>query len=427
MPPRIGHRKSKAGCRLCKMRKVKCDEQRPRCGWCQERDITCTYDVAHDISAHDPEPDSDALLSYVNTFCFDKLRETVHEDDKKLSMFLLHHFTSSVVTTFPTEQISTTRRLYGEELVQLAFMHDHLMSAVLCVSAQHLHLAATEERNLPGLPSAVVPPTVAGVNLDRFYSLQLDLAATGLRVSLTSVTSENALAVFYASVLLCIASMRPIWYRTEAFTATEPFVSWLTMSNAITAVSVAAIPKLFANSAIEFVALIDGIDYFRQTASLYNPAFTKSFSGLLEFADILTHETDEDIKYCQSALALIGGTYEAILSGEPATRVCRRLMAFGPLLPAPFISLVVLKRPRALSILAQFMALTRASEEAGYWWFYGVAERDINCLKDLLPYHWRWAIEWPVTVAQHGWNPEAWTCEPPSGYPPPSSRSVGDQ
>ncbi|VUC33608.1 unnamed protein product, partial [Clonostachys rosea] len=44
--PRKGHRKSRAGCIVCKKRKVKCDESLPRCGQCLRLGLTCQYTTA---------------------------------------------------------------------------------------------------------------------------------------------------------------------------------------------------------------------------------------------------------------------------------------------------------------------------------------------------------------------------------------------
>lgn len=41
--PRKGHRKSRAGCLICKRRKVKCDEVTPKCGGCERLGIVCEY------------------------------------------------------------------------------------------------------------------------------------------------------------------------------------------------------------------------------------------------------------------------------------------------------------------------------------------------------------------------------------------------
>lgn len=49
-PPRkiTAHRKSRTGCRNCKLRKVRCDETRPKCIKCDTYGILCNYDPRHE-------------------------------------------------------------------------------------------------------------------------------------------------------------------------------------------------------------------------------------------------------------------------------------------------------------------------------------------------------------------------------------------
>ena len=35
-----------AACGVCRLRKAKCDEQRPACGYCASKNLTCEYDTA---------------------------------------------------------------------------------------------------------------------------------------------------------------------------------------------------------------------------------------------------------------------------------------------------------------------------------------------------------------------------------------------
>jgi hypothetical protein len=44
MPPRRSHKKSRAGCRRCKIRKIKCDEVHPRCGKCVQHGVECDFE-----------------------------------------------------------------------------------------------------------------------------------------------------------------------------------------------------------------------------------------------------------------------------------------------------------------------------------------------------------------------------------------------
>ncbi|CRK35400.1 hypothetical protein BN1708_006724, partial [Verticillium longisporum] len=67
MPPRRSHKKSRAGCRRCKSRKIKCDEVHPRCGNCLKHGVACDFqnpDIVEDLvataSAPSPAPPAPA-------------------------------------------------------------------------------------------------------------------------------------------------------------------------------------------------------------------------------------------------------------------------------------------------------------------------------------------------------------------------------
>lgn len=43
VPKRRAHRKSRTGCKNCKLRRTKCDEVKPACTSCLRFNITCSY------------------------------------------------------------------------------------------------------------------------------------------------------------------------------------------------------------------------------------------------------------------------------------------------------------------------------------------------------------------------------------------------
>lgn len=49
MPPRRSHKKSRAGCRRCKNRKIKCDEVHPRCGNCVKHGVLCDFENPSEV------------------------------------------------------------------------------------------------------------------------------------------------------------------------------------------------------------------------------------------------------------------------------------------------------------------------------------------------------------------------------------------
>ncbi|KAI1800757.1 fungal-specific transcription factor domain-containing protein [Daldinia bambusicola] len=55
-PPKVPKRRSRAGCTFCKEKKKKCDEKRPRCARCVEKDLQCTYEAVRPRQRRKKDP-----------------------------------------------------------------------------------------------------------------------------------------------------------------------------------------------------------------------------------------------------------------------------------------------------------------------------------------------------------------------------------
>ncbi|KIX01048.1 uncharacterized protein Z518_10114 [Rhinocladiella mackenziei CBS 650.93] len=62
------------------------------------------------------------------------------------------------------------------------------------------------------------------------------------------------------------------------------------------------------------------------------------------------------------------------------------------------IQLLGQKRPRAMAILANYMAVVKYVDS--YWWFKGRAEKEISGISRILPEQWQWALHWPLTILE---------------------------
>lgn len=85
--PRKGHTKSKAGCLVCKKRKVKCDETLPCCGECARLSLACRY------SRPAAAAREEAALT---------VRRPLQEEDSKFSIMDLKSFHNFLFTAHPS-------------------------------------------------------------------------------------------------------------------------------------------------------------------------------------------------------------------------------------------------------------------------------------------------------------------------------------
>ncbi|RMZ81889.1 hypothetical protein DV738_g2050, partial [Chaetothyriales sp. CBS 135597] len=123
---RRSHKKSRAGCYMCKSRKIKCGEQKPRCTNCLVKGLKCLYPV---IDAHKrrdaPVPLAKRELSNmapaVATFSI-------------LDMRFFHHF---MTTAYPHLPLGNDH-IWVNEVPLFAEGQDYLMHAILSLGASHL-------------------------------------------------------------------------------------------------------------------------------------------------------------------------------------------------------------------------------------------------------------------------------------------------
>ncbi|KAK2012963.1 hypothetical protein LZ32DRAFT_531054 [Colletotrichum eremochloae] len=121
---RAAHKKSKGGCTSCKKRKVKCDESYP-CRNCLRRNEACVPSPKPSSSEpRDSLPSQGPLDSSgpVNL----------------LHMELFHHFQHVTIPTLCFADI-------WPSAIPLAFKEEHLMTAMLAVSARHLSILRPQE------------------------------------------------------------------------------------------------------------------------------------------------------------------------------------------------------------------------------------------------------------------------------------------
>ncbi|KAI0116176.1 hypothetical protein F4776DRAFT_312882 [Hypoxylon sp. NC0597] len=258
MPCRKSHRNSHHGCIQCKSKRVKCDQEQPRCARCQKRGQACTY--RHLTSSYDPfgkhndtasgpitptasfnpvsipsqkrvvTPDltsgafrhkqslsanlpSDSISpsSYVSPLApssgtplykglltFDPVTEQ-----------LLHHYSTEVSLVFTSSEVQVeVLSCFHEAVIRHSFVYPYVYHAMLTVSA--LHLAS----HTPALESAsrVRSPHLVTALAHKASALE------GLRSIVNSITASTCEPTLAASGLLtvCAFALLPTGLTSDA-------------------------------------------------------------------------------------------------------------------------------------------------------------------------------------------------------------------
>lgn len=320
-----------------------------------------------------------------------------------IELYLMHRFKSSVTATFPSAHSQILKDIYVWSACDTAFDYPHLLNAIFAITALYIWMTASSPRlERERVP---IPETFRDVDFAQLHRTYLNECISQQRDALSVLGPENADAVGLTAVLLSIMSTcllsNVVDADEEEYT---PPVQWMNMASSVSIIFQASIPFL-KNNGVMLIYLKTSMEpNLRDTDVLLDPANTTVFGRLLEFQEptnplLLQLETNPTNKEAyRDALALIGSIHKAILSGEPAYQICMRVVAFGPMVPKPFIHLVGQRRPRALAILANYMAFVKYCDH--YWWFRDRAEKEILGIQRVLPPEWQWALRWPLAVLE---------------------------
>ncbi|KAK4128595.1 hypothetical protein N657DRAFT_30856 [Parathielavia appendiculata] len=196
MPPRRSHKKSRAGCRRCKSRKIKCDEVHPRCGNCVKHGVHCDFEhpeVLAELQAaaaatpgaadtpstpatsfnfaspvpHASTPGS-AIPGVADTaprLCRQPpapaLSPTTPPGHRLLELRLMHQYTAMTCKTF-TFTAPLTEDIWKITVPNLAFSgSQHLADAILAVAALHLRSIMPNDKELVRASHAYMAASLA--------------------------------------------------------------------------------------------------------------------------------------------------------------------------------------------------------------------------------------------------------------------------
>lgn len=336
-----------------------------------------------------------------------------------VELFLLHRFTADVVASFPSSRYEISKDMFPWHAPNLACDHAYLLQAIFAITALYLcktmgsPMAATASTNPKGMPE--VFRHVDFAYLHRLYlheTIQQQLAA----FESLGPANADALGMTSALTTLMAICISPDGQQTTTSPLRDPGyrlpLEWLKITNSSRNVFEACFEHLTEGSLLlNYVSRNRGPD-MTDYDYLFDPAHTKPFQQILDFLPHPTTipsagtsaehhaqlECDIEIKdaYIRT-LSLIGSIYVSVVNDDPPHDICTRLSGFGPLVPRKYVELLSLQTPRALVILAHYMALVRHVEDQ-FWWFQGIPEREILGIKSLLPQQWHWLLAWPSAV-----------------------------
>ncbi|EFQ28899.1 hypothetical protein CGRA01v4_10357 [Colletotrichum graminicola] len=435
MPPRRSHKKSRAGCKRCKSRKIKCDEVHPRCGNCVKHGVPCDFespDVLDDIlvaitpssstlssnspvdraSSMAPSPPfagsnrgktpssagSPPVMNYSPLYIRPStatISTATTSNNRLLELRLMHQFTSMTSRTL----VVNTPAIYDiwtNTVPRLAFGGaSYLADAMLAVSALHLRSSNPDDRALIRASHSYMASSLAA------YCASLQ----------NGITEANAEPLFLTAVLIAFQSTASrIFIRDEAdpndpsSTYSLP-ISWFHAFQGVKTVVATSWPWIRNSNIV--IPIIDSQPVLQLDLDATSP--NSFFGGLLDnLEDELQGEDDvmamSTRQSYQHAVAVLNWAHKLPHRGAA--------LAFPATVSKRLIDLLEERRPRALAILASFFALLKGYESA-VWWLDGVARREVMGIVSQFEATSPWwqHLEWPVRIALYKSSiipPEIW-------------------
>lgn len=198
------HTKSRQGCHQCRTRRVKCDENKPRCGTCTKRGEECIWRRPKSPQHGDIKAPRGTSQGMLNTPSNDSTttegsyfgitpppsfnREIcIARSDDRLAM--MHHWCTRTCHSFT--RIGSD--LFRDHVGRKALDHDFLMDAVCATTLLHQASAQQEPTDMVSLANSA---------LHYHHS-----AIIGLREALDTLSSDNCDAVFASSLLIMVCAI----------------------------------------------------------------------------------------------------------------------------------------------------------------------------------------------------------------------------
>ncbi|TVY37910.1 hypothetical protein LSUB1_G005972 [Lachnellula subtilissima] len=427
---RKAHRKTRTGCRTCKLRKIKaswalhvssvnqpspahdwkafkhfqassihCDEQRPECTNCMKHSVQCDYmGTPIPISASSPAS-SGAPIKHANTPSSGTFQgsgseitrfnsPSVQNEPLSMNMLdleLLHNFSTSTSLTLHTNPALKT--MWKVNVPKVGFSYDFVMRGILAVSALHIAHFTPEKR-------------------DYFVAQALIQHQSGLRVAtsmLSNITEENCSAVYIFSALtLFFAIATPRKPGDFLIVGETGVVDWLILIKGC--ISIAATGQEILSKG-PFGLMFRAEERKGRLREDFAADFHEEADPLRELRDHINNSqhSEQDYLTYHTAIEELRKIYALIYKQSYADYEPGDMFTWLFQLSPQFLDKFQAHSQESLAIFAYFCVLLKRANEC--WWLDGCGIHFLAQTYDLLDEDHRLWIRWPIEEC--GWVPNS--------------------
>ncbi|KAI0887615.1 uncharacterized protein GGS22DRAFT_198814 [Annulohypoxylon maeteangense] len=386
-PTRRPHAKTRTGCRVCKSRKVKCDETRPSCRNCLRRGIECDFAASAGVDpGNGVKGSSSGHTPNVNQIPSPAATSVNHSPPvdwfSVLDLELLHHYTTSTCFTFSTEPM--VRNFWRVNVPRMGFSYQYVLKGVLSLSALHL---------------ARFKPQRKDMLIERAMIHQNASSSLALPV-LDDLHGDNSVPILFFSMLTTfIAFASPKESSDLLVTSNGAMPQWLHLFRGMRSVV-----EFNGEAMTSFLSLGFIFDSGRQMNQIWRSMVPPEHEGLKELEasirfyvkdaqklEDLTHAIDElkrAFAFCNSANIMDEQRVRGVF-----------MWLFG--IRDGFTQLTKEHDNEALSVLAFFCVLLKRLDYI--WWIEGWGVHLVRRIYNVLDEGYQLWIQWPIE--EIGWVP----------------------
>ncbi|EMD65253.1 hypothetical protein COCSADRAFT_36572 [Bipolaris sorokiniana ND90Pr] len=397
---RRAHRKSRAGCRECKRRRIKCSEGKPSCTHCTRHHVSCVYDIApgaptQPASSEYSPTQSENLASpsgspvrHTYKPSYIDLSHPQHLFDLK-DMELLHHW--NLVTSGSMVDSPSSAEIWRIHFPRVAFQHPYVMHSLLSIAALH----------------------VAYLNPSRRHSSIIDAgchhakALKGFHEVINHIGADNGDAVFATATLLFFHAFITLSQLQHDFDQQIGGCSrvsrilgaeWIPLLRGVGAV----LPPVLEHVRMGPLSSMISLGNWEIISPNDNP--TADDERLRDIGQLW--KDDKHAEVYETSLHLLRQFWAWMVqlknSGGNASGECGyHGIGSGPFMwlfiaPEKFFDLQRQRQPAALVLFAHFGALLQKLN--GYWWAEGCGKSIVSAIDECLGSYWEPWTRWPKEV-----------------------------
>ncbi|KAM0326926.1 hypothetical protein ACHAQA_006046 [Verticillium albo-atrum] len=375
---RRSHRKSRNGCLTCKRRRVKCDEQRPRCERCTFGDRICSYRPSNNSEAGVSTPGTAASLLGSNPHASTtehgvRISGASGGAFTVLHMSLLHHAHTNLADII---SLSGDTGIIIDTAIANAVEAPYLLDQLLAISALHqsTRVDDAEVALLYHQEATEMQTRALGV----FNEMQ------------ENIPESHSVSALLFATLLGVQVLQGVLSGPERpfVSLVTDFVGYVRLHNGVRAVIDGWWPRILESNLEPLLYLL------KWTAD------PRSLMGGTETVQILSHLESSSASSPRVAEACIAAAewvqwVLGVIALEPSRTdlAVQAVLAWPLLVPDDYIHAVYQHRPEALVVLAHYGALLHLLRQ--FWVFGDSGAMLVKSIADQVGPFWTEALAWP--------------------------------